>query len=99
MASTARANAEPVVITMSILAALQFLFAGAGLGDVIGAKAVFMGMLVVGAIQVGMQFWVRGQVVAAENVVAQVSPAGDVVAGPALLTVDNGLPVDVTPVV
>lgn len=96
MIPTARANAEPVVITMSVLAALQFLFAGAGLGEIIGAKVVFLGMLVVGAITVGIQFWIRGQVVATANVVAQVSPAGDVVAGPAS-PVTDGLPVDVTP--
>jgi hypothetical protein len=98
MSQTApRANAEPVVIAMSILAAAQFLFAGAGLGDVVGAQNVFMGMLIIGAAQVGIQFWVRGQVTAVANVVAQVSPAGQVVAGPALLGVGDGLPVKVTP--
>jgi hypothetical protein len=99
MSETTRANAEPVVIAMSVLAFLQFLFAGAGLGDIIGSQVVFMGMLVVGAAQVGIQFWVRGQVVAVANVIAQVSPAGQVVAGPALLNVGDGLPVQVTPVV
>lgn len=84
--TAARANAEPVVIAMSILASLQLLFAGAGLGDVIGAKAVFLGMALVGAIQGGIQFWVRGQVVATANVVAEVNPAGEVVGGLALVS-------------
>jgi len=55
---------------------------GAGLGDVIGAKAVFVGMLVVGAAQVGIQFWVRGAVTATANVVAYVNPESKVAAGP-----------------
>lgn len=84
-----RETAEPVVVTMSILAAAQFLFAGAGLADVIGDQAVFLGMLVVGAIQVGIQFWVRGQTVAVANVAAFVDPAGKTVAGPAAIQDDG----------
>ncbi len=97
MKTTRRASAEPVLIAMSILAAGQAFFASAGLVDAIGAKAAFIGMLTVGAIQVGVQFYVRGRVVASDNVVAAVDPTGEVVAGPALLSVPEGVPVQVDP--
>jgi hypothetical protein len=90
-----RTDSEPVIITLSVLAFLQLLFAGAGLGDIIGEQVVFLGMLVVGAAQGGIQFWLRGQVVAADNVVAYVSPESVVVAGSALLGVSDGEPVHV----
>jgi len=96
MQSTPRANAEPVLITMSVLAFLQILTAGSALGDVIGKDTAAFLVLVVAALQAAVQFYVRGQVTAVANVVAQVDPAGVVVAGPASPIVD-GRPVEVVP--
>ena len=63
---------EPVVLVMSVLAALQFLFGGMG-GiayfsdrDIWTAVAA-VGMLATAAAQVGAQFWVRGQVTPVED--------------------------------
>jgi len=90
-----RVDGEPVIMVLSVLASFQLLFAGAGLSDVIGAKPVFLGMLLVASIQGGIQFWVRGQTVAAVNVVAYVAPNSAVVAGSALMGVPEGEPVAV----
>ena len=75
---------EPVLIVMSVLAGLQFLTAGAALGDVIGLQWAGFAILVVGALQSGVQFYVRGQVTPNETVAAKIDTAREeVVAGPA----------------
>jgi hypothetical protein len=53
---------EPVVVVMSVLAALQVLAGGAALADLIGNEWAGVFVLVVAALQIGMQFYVRGQV-------------------------------------
>jgi hypothetical protein len=53
---------EPVVIVMSFLAALQVLAGGAALTDLIGKEWAGVFFLFVAALQVGLQFYVRGQV-------------------------------------
>ena len=64
---------EPVVLVMSILAALQVLFGGwAGIqilnsNETLAAVGT-LGVLAVAAAQVGVQFWVRGQVTPVEDV-------------------------------
>lgn len=93
-----RDNTQPVILAMSILASAQLLFAGAGLSEVIGAKAVFIGLLLIAAAQGGIQFWVKNQVTAVANVVAQLDAGGKVVAGPALIDVPDGEPVHVRPI-
>ena len=63
---------EPVVVVMSILAGLQILFGGwAGINflndnDTLAAIGT-LGILAVAAAQVGVQFWVRGQVTPVED--------------------------------
>lgn len=58
---------EPVLIVMSTLAGLQFLFGGIGATGyfadnlIVGAVGAF-GALAVAAAQTGIQFFVRGQV-------------------------------------
>lgn len=79
---------EPVLVSMSILAALQILFGGIGgvtyLADnELVAAICAVGMVAVGAAQVGVQFYVRGQVVPLESVVERLADDGSVVAGPA----------------
>lgn len=79
---------EPVLVSMSILAALQILFGGIGgvtyLADnELIAAICAVGMVAVGAAQVGVQFYVRGQVVPLESVVERLADDGSVVAGPA----------------
>lgn len=79
---------EPVLVSMSILAALQILFGGIGgvtyLSDnELIAAICAVGMVAVGAAQVGVQFYVRGQVVPLESVVERLADDGSVVAGPA----------------
>jgi len=53
---------EPVVVVMSVLAALQVLVGGAALADLIGNEWAGVFVLVVAALQIGLQFYVRGQV-------------------------------------
>lgn len=53
---------EPVLVAMSVLAALQVLTAGSALANVIGPDAAALAVLVVAAAQAGIQFYVRGQV-------------------------------------
>lgn len=94
MQSTPRANAEPVLLVMSVLAFLQILTAGSALGDFIGKDTAAFLVLLVAALQGAVQFYVRGQVTSVANVVAQVDPAGVVVAGPAS-ELDDGHRVEV----
>lgn len=54
---------NPVLIVMSILAGLQVLAGGAALADVLGQAAAGLFILTVAAAQMGLQFYVRGEVV------------------------------------
>jgi hypothetical protein len=54
---------EPVVVIMSVLAALQVAAGGAALANVVGANVAGLVVLAVAAVQAGVQFWVRAQVV------------------------------------
>lgn len=88
---------EPVLVSMSILAALQILFGGVGgvtyLSDNEMIAAICaVGMVAVGAAQVGLQFYVRGQVVPLQSVSERVV-GGLVVAGPANDMIQDGQPV------
>ena len=58
---------EPVVLVMSVLAALQVLAGGAALADLIGQQWAGVFILFVAALQVGLQFYVRGQVTPVED--------------------------------
>lgn len=60
---------EPVVVVMSILAALQVIAGASALADLIGNEWAGAFVLAVAALQVGMQFYVRGQVTPVEPVV------------------------------
>jgi len=53
---------EPVVVVMSVLAALQVIAGGAALGELVGPQVAGVVVLAVAALQVGLQFYVRGQV-------------------------------------
>lgn len=83
---------NPVLVVMSTLAALQVLVAGSALADVIGVKLAGLLGLMVAAVQMGVQFYVRGQVTPWDAVVAQVNDTGTIVAGPAAQTT-TGTPV------
>lgn len=79
---------EPVLLAMSILAALQFFFGGMGATGIGQDNTILIaiaayGTLATAAAQIGVQFYVRGQVTSNEAVVAQLTPTGGVVAGPA----------------
>ena len=81
-------TSEPVLVTMSVLAALQFFFAGATgvsifTGSELVAGVMAAGSLAVAAAQTGIQFYVRGQVTPNDTVVERVAPDGTVVAGDA----------------
>lgn len=72
-----RTTSEPVLVAMSILAGLQFLFAGgAGVSLVADSPLVAgifaVGMLGTAAAQTGVQFYVRGKVTPVVD-----SPTGD----------------------
>jgi hypothetical protein len=53
---------NPVLLAMSILAAAQLITNASGLTDVVPAKWVMLGSVVVAAAQFGIQYWVRGVV-------------------------------------
>ena len=89
-------KSRPVIITFSILAALQVMTASAALGDVIGKDTFSLFALVVAAVQVGMTFYVQNSVTPIEDVAAYVSKDGPVVAGPAA-GIQNGSPATVIP--
>lgn len=76
-------KSRPVLITFSILAALQVLTGAAALGDVIGQQAFGMFAIAVAAVQVGMTFYVQNQVAPTRDVAAYVDTKGNTVAGPA----------------
>ena len=57
---------EPVLIWSAILVALQVLTGGAALTDVIGKNAAGLAVLVVGALQAGTAFYIRGRVTPVE---------------------------------
>lgn len=73
---------DPVLVVMSTLAAMQVMVAGSALADVIGKQLAGLLTLMVAAAQVGLQFYVRGQVTPSSTVVATRTDAGSVVAGP-----------------
>jgi hypothetical protein len=76
-------RSRPVVVWMSILAALQVMSAGSALADVVPSKAAALFSLGVAAAQAGIQFFVQAQVTPWETVVAKENETGQVVAGPA----------------
>lgn len=53
---------NPVLLAMSILAGAQLLTNATGLTDVLPAKWVMLGSVLVAAAQFGIQYWVRGVV-------------------------------------
>lgn len=78
-----KTKSRPVLITFSVLAALDVITVGAALGDVIGLQALALLVLGTKAVQAGMSFYVQGQVTPNEDVAAYANSNGDVVAGPA----------------
>lgn len=91
-------KSRPVLIIFSILASLQFLAAGAALADLVGPRIFGLFGLSVGAVQVGMGFYVQNLTIPMEQVAAYVS-SGDqpsVIAGPAA-EATNGTEVTVKP--
>lgn len=87
-------KSRPVLITFSVLAALQILTAGATLSDVIGEQVAALLVLLVASVQAGMSFYVQGVVVPQEDVAAYINSAGNAVAGPAA-GMTNGSPVKI----
>lgn len=84
---------QPVLIAFSILAFLSFVSGGlAALG--FDSKIVGLLSLIVGGLNIGAGFYVRGQVVPLANMAAYENDKGVVVAGPAAVA-PNGSPVTV----
>jgi hypothetical protein len=68
----------------SVLAALTFIGGGAALADVVPAKALGLGLLALGGIQIGWSTYVQGQVVPLQNTAAHIdTKTGALIAGPA----------------
>lgn len=81
---------EPVLLTMSILAGAAILLGGLGAsGNETLQEVSTYGMLAVGAITAGIQFYLRGVVTENSNVVERVAD-GNVIAGPANELVQEG---------
>ena len=82
--------ARPVLTMMSVLAGAQVVVAGAGLSDVIGAKAAWIAGIVVAAAQTGIAFYVQGQIAPYSSVARQRLGDGRIVLGPAATPVMAG---------
>ena len=88
MSSTTK-TPQPVMVTGSILAALHAFFAGSAATTVMieaspTLTAIFaFGNLATAAAQVGVNHWLKGQVVPVERVVERLTDDGAVIAGPA----------------
>jgi hypothetical protein len=54
---------EPVLVIMSVLAGLQVFVGGAAFTELVSVRVAGLLALTVAALQVGLQFYVRGQVV------------------------------------
>jgi hypothetical protein len=87
-------KSRPVLITFSILAALQVLTAGSALSDVLGKDVAGLIILGIAAVQVGMTFYVQNAIVPLEDSVAYINKGGVAVAGPAA-GLTNGTAVEV----
>lgn len=79
-------NQEPVILWMSILAGLQMFFSGGAGVSVLMDNEMFAAILAVGGLavasaQVGVQFYVRGEVTVNSNVVEYRTSDGRVIAG------------------
>jgi hypothetical protein len=83
MSATGSNGPSPVLLWMSILAALQVLSAGSALADVIPYKVAALLALTVAAAQAGVQFYVRGQVTPWQEVISKRALDGLAIAGPA----------------
>jgi hypothetical protein len=59
---------EPVLITMSILAALQVAAGSLALTDLVSSSVIGIIIVCIAALQGGLQFYVRGQVTPVEMV-------------------------------
>lgn len=84
-------KSEPVLITMSILAGASILLGGFGTtgNETLETISAF-GMLAVGAITAGIQFYLRGQVTENSSVVERITEDGRIVAGVANEFVEPG---------
>lgn len=87
-------KSRPVLITFSILAALQVLTGGSVLADLLGKDIASFIILLIAAVQVGMTFFVQNQTVPVRDSVAYINENGDAVAGPAA-GLTNGTAVEV----
>lgn len=87
-------KSRPVLLLFSILAALDFIAAYAGLADYVGDKVAFFFILCTKAVQVGAAFYAQNVVVPVGDVAAYANNQGTVVAGPAAEQM-NGSPVSV----
>jgi hypothetical protein len=96
MSAPRSSRPSPVLLWMSLLAALQVLTGGAALGELIGAQIAGLLVLSVAAAQAGTQFYVRGQVTPWQDVISKITPSGTAIAGPAH-TVTTGTPVEGPP--
>lgn len=83
---------NPVLAAMSTLAGLQFIVGGAMTQNLVSKQVGATMLLLIAGVQLGVQFYVRGQVTPTDNVVAQTTSAGVIVAGPAAQTT-TGAPV------
>lgn len=94
-------TSEPVLVTQSVLAGLHAFFGGSAAvsafveGNAVLTAMFAFGNLAVAAAQMGVAFYVRGQVVPLEAVVERVTENDQVVAGPANDMLPSGAPVRV----
>lgn len=81
-----RATSEPVLVSMSVLAGLQFFFIGGAGVSIVSGSPLIAGIFAVGglgvaAAQTGIQFYVRGQVTPNQKVAVQVADDGTLTPG------------------
>lgn len=93
---------EPVLIGQSILAALAFIFGGittmaATTNNDILAMIGGVGTLVTGGLNIGVGYYVRGEVTPNGSVAAYINPEGEARAGEAI-SAPTGAPVEIAQV-
>lgn len=80
---------QPVLIAMSVLAALDVAVAGVALSDLIGERAVGLLVLALAAVKAGVAYYLHGVVVPLDDTAAYLDPAGRQIAGPAASVPDG----------
>lgn len=96
MSTTPATKPQPVLIVMSVMSSLTMAVGGLASISEVPRLVVALSALVVGSVNVGMAYYLRGQVVPLADTAAYLNEARTLIAGPAAREV-TGAPVEVVP--